>query len=204
MFDIPRGESMLGTLIQLVILFFVVIDPLASFFVFYATSSTMVPKERQKTGILAILIAVLLCFMVLILGQRLLELFSTTLDEFRIAGGIVLTILGIKMVLGEPLINTHEKKENSARALASIIATPLITGPATIFTIILASSDYGKVLTGLAVGIVLLITVLLFLMSNKVKKVLGDTATQVATTILGLVTLSWGVKFIILGIKNIF
>ena len=116
----------------------------------------------------------------------------------------ILTILGIKMVLGEPLINTHDKKENSARALASIIATPLITGPATIFTIIIASNDYGKFLTGIAVGIVLLITVLLFLMSNKVKKILGDTATQVATTILGLVTLSWGVKFIILGIKNIF
>lgn len=195
---------MLGILVQLIILFFVVIDPLASFLVFYSTSSTMVPKERQKTGILAILIAVLLCFMVLLLGQRLLELFSTTLDEFRIAGGIILTILGIKMVLGEPLINTHDKKDNSAKALASIIATPLITGPATIFTIIIASNDYGKFLTGIAVGIVLLITVLLFLMSNKVKKVLGDTATQVATTILGLVTLSWGVKFIILGIKNIF
>ncbi|KYC46267.1 MAG: hypothetical protein APG12_00190 [Candidatus Methanofastidiosum methylothiophilum] len=195
---------MLGTLLQLIILFFVVIDPLASFLVFYSTSSTMVPKERQKTGILAILIAVLLCFMVLLLGQRLLELFSTTLDEFRIAGGIILTILGIKMVLGEPLINTHDKKDNSAKALASIIATPLITGPATIFTIIIASNDYGKFLTGIAVGIVLLITVLLFLMSNKVKKLLGDTATQVATTILGLVTLSWGVKFIILGIKNIF
>ncbi len=195
---------MFGTLVQLIILFFVVIDPLASFLVFYGTSSKMAPKERQKTGILAILIAVLLCFIVLILGQRLLELFSTTLDEFRIAGGIILTILGIKMVLGEPLINTHDKKENSARALASIIATPLITGPATIFTIIIASNDYGKFLTGIAVGIVLLITVLLFLMSNKVKKILGDTATQVATTILGLVTLSWGVKFIILGIKNIF
>lgn len=195
---------MLGPLVQLIILFFVVIDPLASFFVFYATSSGMVPKERQKTGILAIVIAVLLCFLVLLLGQRLLELFSTTLDEFRIAGGIVLTILGIKMVLGEPLINTHEKKEDSARALASIIATPLITGPATIFTIIIASNDYGKLLTGLAVGIVLFMTVILFLLSNKVKKLLGDTATQVATTILGLVTLSWGVKFIILGIKNIF
>jgi len=55
-----------------------------------------------------------------------------------------------------------------------------------------------------AVGIVLLMTVILFLLSNKIKRVLGDTATQVTTTILGLVTLSWGVKFIILGIKSIF
>jgi len=195
---------MFGPLIQLIILFFVVIDPLASFFVFYATSSKMVPKERQKTGLLAILIAVLLCFIVLILGHSLLELFSTTLDEFRIAGGIILVILGIKMDLGESLINTHDKKDSSARALASVIATPLITGPATIFTIIIASSDYGKLMTGLAVSIVLLTTVVLFLLSNKVKKVLGDTATQVTTTILGLVTLSWGVKLIILGIKNIF
>ena len=108
------------------------------------------------------------------------------------------------MVLGESLINTYDKKDSSARALASIIATPLITGPATIFTIIIASSDYGKMMTGLAVGIVLLITAMLFLLSNKVKKILGDTATQVTTTILGLVTLSWGVKLIILGIKNIF
>ena len=120
---------MFGPLIQLIILFFVVIDPLASFFVFYATSSKMVPKERQKTGLLAILIAVLLCFIVLILGHSLLELFSTTLDEFRIAGGIILVILGIKMVLGESLINTHDKKDSSARALASVIACLLYTSP---------------------------------------------------------------------------
>ena len=180
---------MWATLIQLIILFFVVIDPLASFFVFYASSSKMSSHERRKTAMLAILIAFLLCFLVLIFGEGLLNLFSTTLDEFRIAGGIVLTILGIKMVLGEPLINTNDQKDNSARALASIIATPLITGPATIFTIIITSSNHGKFLTGAEVGIVLLLTALLILMSKKLKKILVDTATQITLTILGLVTL---------------
>lgn len=194
---------MIGILVQLIILFFVIIDPFASFVVFLTATKSMTEKEKKHIAFYAIVVAVGLSFLVLLLGNALLELFSTTLDEFRIAGGIVLCILGIKMVLGKS-ITDENLKDRSGRAIASIIGTPLLTGPAAITAILVSTADYGRIVTGIALAVVLLLTALLFLRAYKVGKVLGFTGIQVLSTLLGLITLAWGVKFITIGVQNIF
>lgn len=193
---------MFEILIQLTILFFVIFDPLASLIVFITASANMNKKERRLTATLAVLVAASLSFLVLLFGQNLLNLFSTTVDEFRIAGGIILGILGVKMALGLPLTHMKEVKNSSGRAIASIIGTPLLTGPATITTIIISVHDYGRLLTGLAVAIVLFLAAIIFYLSEIVNK-LGKTAIQVMSTILGLITLAWGVKFVANGLLAI-
>lgn len=194
---------MFETLIQLILLFTVIFDPLASLIVFFTASEGMKPKERRNTAILSIFVASGISLLVLLLGENLLSLFNTNIDEFRIAGGIILGILGIKMALGIPLTKIEEFKNNSGRAIAAIIGTPLLTGPAAITAIIISVHDYGIVLTGLATGIVLGLTAFVFYQAEKVRNLFGKTSIQVVSTILGLITLAWGVKFIILGILAI-
>ena len=195
---------MISELAQLIVLFFVIIDPLATFTVFMVASSSMKDGQRKKAAMYAISIAIVLSGLVLVLGQKLLEIFSTTLDEFRIAGGIILGILGIKMTLGIPLKNLDELKGNSAMAIASVIGTPLITGPATITAIILSSNDYGRLITGIAVAIVLFFTGLFLFFSKWFGDFLGRDLIRIISTLLGLITIAWGVKFITVGIQNIF
>jgi len=195
---------MLEILIQLIILFFVIIDPLASFTVFAVASASMNQKQRQKMAFYAVAVAAILSIVVLLLGENLLSLFSTTIDEFRVAGGIILAILGIKMALGLPLQNIEQLKNNSSMAIASIIGTPLLTGPATITAIIVATHDYGRMLAGTAVGIVLIFTALLFMSSKIITKKIGKDIIRIISTLLGLITVAWGVKFIAVGIQNIF
>ncbi|MDD5253804.1 MAG: MarC family protein [Candidatus Nanoarchaeia archaeon] len=196
---------MIDIFIQLIILFVVIFDPLASLAVFFSATSSMKKKDRQKTATYAVLVAGLLSLMVIVLGETLLELFSTNIEEFRIAGGIILGILGIKMALGGSLSNNKEKlKGDSARAIAAIIGTPLLTGPAAITAILVAINDYGRFLTGMSVLIVLTFTVILFYQSERIHKFIGKTTIQTVSTILGLITIAWGVKFITIGIKAIF
>ena len=191
-------------LVQLTILFFVIIDPFASFSVFIAATKGMTKIEKKKITLASISVALILSYLVLIFGKSLFELFSTSLDEFRIAGGIILCILGLKMSRGQSTTSIESIKDKSTRAIASIIGTPLLTGPATITTIMVASSDYGKILTGVAFSIVLALTAGMFLLSGKISRYLEGMATQVLTTILGMITLAWGVKYIIYGIKALF
>lgn len=193
---------MFGTLAQLIVLFIVIIDPLASLVVFFTASARMSKKERRKIATLAIFVATMLSFLVLIFGESLLKLFSTSLDEFRIAGGIILMILGIKMTLGIPL-TSPELKANTGRAIAAVIGTPLLTGPATITAIIVSVHDYGRSVTGLAVAIVLVLTAIIFYSAERVHKFTGVTTIQVMSTILGLVTVAWGVRFIATGLLAI-
>lgn len=187
-------------LLQLVILFFVIFDPFASLLVFITASANMNRKERRVTATLAVLVALSISLFVLFLGHNLLSIFSTTIDEFRIAGGIILSILGVKMALGIPLTDINKVRNNSGRAIAAIIGTPMLTGPATITAIIIAVNDYGMFLTGIAILIVLVLTAFIFYQTETINKLMGPTAMQVLSTILGLITLAWGVKFITHGI----
>ena len=59
----------------------------------------------------------------------------------------MLAILGLKMVLGYSLVEVERVKGDSTWAIASIIGTPLLTGPAAIMSIIVSASNYGKMVT---------------------------------------------------------
>ncbi|MBI2125647.1 MarC family protein [Candidatus Woesearchaeota archaeon] len=191
---------MVDPFFQLLILFFVIFDPLASFVIFTVATNSMQEKERQRTATIAVMVAAGISFLVLLFGEGLLQLFSMNIEEFQVAGGIVLSVLGLKMVLGNSLVDVERVKGDSSWAIASIIGTPLLTGPAAIMSIIVSANNYGKLVTGLAVGIVLVGTVILFYNTKRVSRILGRTAIQVVSTILGLITLAWGVKYVLQAI----
>jgi multiple antibiotic resistance protein len=191
---------MLENLIQLFILFFVIFDPFTSLVIFLVTTTKLNDFEKKKVATLAVLVAGALSFIVLIFGNTLLRLFDTSLTDLRVAGGVILAILGLKMVLGQSLTDTEGMKGDSTAAIASVIGTPLLTGPATITTIILAANDSGKFQTGIAVFAVLILTAVMFYNALKIEKRLGRTVIRIISTILGLITLAWGVKYIRLGL----
>ena len=191
---------MVDPFFQLLILFFVIFDPLASFVIFTVATSSMQEKERRRTATIAVIVAATISFLVLLFGQGLLQLFNMDIKEFQVAGGIVLGILGLKMVLGYSLVDVERVKGDSTWAIASIIGTPLLTGPAAITSIIISASNYGKMVTGLAVGMVLVGTAILFYNTKRANRIMGRTTIQVISTILGLITLAWGVKYILQGI----
>src|SRR3989338_1926461 len=191
---------MVNPFFQLLVLFWVIFDPWASFVVFTVATSSMQEKERKKTATIAVAVAAMISLLVLLLGQGFLELFNMNIKEFQVAGGIVLGVLGLKMVLGQSLVDVERVKGDSTWAIASIIGTPLLTGPAAIMTIIVSVSNYCRIVTGLAISIVLLGTALLFYNTKRAYRLLGRTAIQVISTILGLITLAWGVKYVLQGI----
>lgn len=183
-------------LIQLVVLFFVLFDPIASLAVFFVATKGMSLKERKKTALYAVFVAGLLSFGTLFFGEGLLALFNTNIGDFRIAGGIILIILGIHMALGYSVAaHKTERQQNSSYAVAALIATPLLTGPAVMTSAIVLKHDYGIFLTGLAIFIVLAATALLFYNSERVYRLFWR-ITPVISTFLGLVIISWGVNFL--------
>ena len=187
---------MLEQLVQLVILFTVIFDPLSSFAVFTASTATMTAAEKKKTALYAVLAAAAMSYTILLVGAPLLNLFSVSISDFKIAGGIVLAIFGIQMTLGQSMGDSGIKNASSVPAVAAIIATPLLTGPAAITAIIAAVNDYNIYVTGVAITIVLLITAAMFSLPTKVINKIGKTPIQFMSVIMGMITLAWGVRFI--------
>ena len=187
---------MIETYIQLVILFLVIFDPLASLSVFVSSTNKKLAYEQHRVAILSVLVAGIISFIVLLLGSTLLTLFDTTIQDFKIAGGIILILLGINMVMGKSIVEESVMKESSAPAIAAIIGSPILAGPASITTIIISAHEYGQIPTGISIIIVLIITGFIFWFGAEIHRKLGETFEKVMSAILGLVTISWGVRFI--------
>ena len=195
--------SMVPELLSLFVLFFVILDPLQSFAFFFVRTNGLTKKERVSIALLATGIAVVILYMFLFFGKGVLDLFNTNIDSFRIAGGILLALLGITMC---GYLKSHDDDKDNAKdshtTIATVIATPLLSGPAAITATIISVVDHGRVLTGIAIGLVLLITFGLLLLSVVFNKILNKSkvAIKVLTTILGLITLAWGIDFILTGL----
>ncbi len=191
---------MFEPLLQLIILFLVIFDPFASLVIFLVATEKMHLEERRRIANTAVSVAAAVSALFLIFGTAVLNLFNTSIKEFQVAGGIVLGILGVKMVLGYSLARVEELKNSTGWAIASIIGTPLLTGPAAITAIIVSVHDYGRMVTAVALALVLVLTTLLFYNAGRIDKILGRTSIKVISTILGLITLSWGVKYVLSGL----
>ena len=192
---------MADSLIQLIILFFVIFDPLVSLTVFLVATEGLSKEEQTRIALYSVIVAGSISILFLFLGESMLNLFSTDIEYFRIAGGIILTILGINMVRGTSFVNEDKIKHTSSTAISSIIGSPILAGPAAITTIIISKYDNGIIITGLAVIIVLLLTGFILYFSYKLRGQASNAMIPVLTSILGLITISWGVKFVLVGLN---
>lgn len=92
---------------------------------------------RKKAGKIysgkATIVAGVIMILFLFLGQSILGLFSLDLESFAIAGGIIMFIIGIEMILGINLFKYHPDEVDGASIVP--IAFPLIAGAGTLTTI---------------------------------------------------------------------
>ena len=141
-----------------------------------------------------IIVAAIFLFGFLFFGLNLLNYFSVSFESFRIAGGIIVLIVGIKMVLGLRIVESHLSKYKMAIVP---LATPLLVGPGVITTVMLLAAQYGYAVTVLASFINLLFTWLLMFFSLSIYKFIGRQGSDVISKIMGLFITAIAVEMIL-------
>ncbi|MBU0590613.1 MarC family protein [Candidatus Micrarchaeota archaeon] len=188
----------MASLIEAFILLLGIIDPPASFGAFMSFTKKMNEKKKRRIALKSVFVASLVFFVFAIFGGNLLDLLGVNIESFRAAGGIILVLLGIQMSLGLSL----PKEKNGVHEVAVIIGTPLITGPATITTAILLVKESGLITTLIAGTGALLITMTALLLSTYLSRIIGVIGIRILSTIMGIITIAWGLQFILTGITN--
>jgi len=151
---------------------------------------------RKKVGHIqsgkATIVAGLLMITFLLVGKSILTLFGIGVEDFAIAGALIIFALGAEMILGIELF----KPDPDATASASIvpIAFPLIAGAGTLTTILTLKAEFEQI--NIAIGILLnLIFVFIVLKSTTwLERKLGKTGVDVLRRIFGIILLSIAVK----------
>ncbi len=171
--------------------------------------------SRTNTIVVVASLAVFAFLVVVIpFGQQLLDFFYVSLDDFRIAGGLMALFIAFEMFQAHygafmQTIEEHEEAEANVRGIAiTPLAFPLLVGPAELGVVITLANDapdwsYKLALTGAAALNALLVALTLFL-AAPISRVMGQTGINVATRVMALIVAAIGVNFIVTGIQNHF
>ncbi len=175
---------------------FIIIDPFLSLAVFIGMTKGMEARETAKQAFIAVLVALGLLLVFLFSGLLVLNMLGITLSSFKVAGGIILLILGIQALLGIEFA----KKDKEHKVAIVVIGTPLLTGPGAMTTVIILSQRYGYWPVVAAAITVLLLTWVMLVFSQKIVKFFGEKFIEVLSRVLGLVLAALATEFIKDGI----
>ncbi|KJY85201.1 hypothetical protein TW81_00960 [Vibrio galatheae] len=189
------------------------VNPVGIMPVFVSLTGHMTQEEKNKTAITANLAVAIILVVSLLAGQMLLDMFSISLDSFRVAGGLLLLSIAFSMMsgkLGEDKQNKQERSEYVSREQIGVVplAMPLMAGPGAISSTIVYGSRYPGAFD--TVGIIATIVVfalctwLLFRSAPLIVRFLGQTGINVITRIMGLILGALGIEFIANGLRNLF
>lgn len=185
-------------LVKAVIALFIIVDPLGNVPIFITLTEKMSKNDRKSAFHIATWVAFALLVVFAITGQQLLQFFGISLYSFMIAGGILLLVLAIKILIS----GWHERLLSPKSVGAVPIACPLLVGPGAITTTIVILQTAGIVATLLAVLIIFIFTWVILRFIEPIYKFLGETGSVVIARIMAMFLAAIAVGFIIQGIEH--
>jgi multiple antibiotic resistance protein len=191
---------------------FIIVNPVEATMVFISLTPGASARERARLSFRAASVACLVALLFALTGDMVLRFFGTTVDSLRVAGGILLFIMAIDMLKAKPRrkVTDAEMADATDREDVSIfpLATPLLTGPGAITTVIVlmgtASELAEKVVVLLALTATFAVSYLILRSSEYVSRILGVTGILVMTRIMGLMLGAIAVNFVAIGVWNIY
>ncbi|MFH0870633.1 MAG: MarC family protein [archaeon] len=186
--------------LPLIIQIFVLLNPMASFP--FLVSAYEHKLNVRNIAVKAVLVALIVALTILFIGPYLFNIFGIGIDSFRIAGGVVLLLLGVEMVRPKKA-KAVDKEKVKVNSIITLIATPMLTGPATISFITLKSYDIGKMtmLTNLLLAFFLL-GIVFFLFSVFITKI-NMKIIDIASRVMGLFLTAVAIEMMAKGIEGI-
>ena len=200
---------------------FALLNPLGMLPVFIGYTSGSSLGVQRWLALFVSLTVLGLMLLFLFTGHAILGFFGITLDSFRLAGGILLLLIGIQIVTGDPAkaardlvvqatASTLSEAKSVYRQIVVPFAMPLLVGPGVIANLILYASEARTAksdtlalgLVGVTIGISVL-TFAILLSGRYLRHLLGDVGLSIVTRILGLLVASIGMQFIVTGLSNV-
>lgn len=191
----------LSVVLMLSVSLFFILDPFASIPAFISVTKDLDKKVVNSYANKAVLVAAILLFVFMFLGDDLMKIFGITIDSFRAAGGLILTLMGLDIVFSLKLTS---RGAESGGAAWVIIATPILTGPGVITASILFSTQYG-IPAVLAAGLIaLFFTWIILRLSGAMMKKIGSQVIDVISKVIGLFIAAMGVEYMFHGAADWF
>ena len=185
-------ESFLLTFVPL----FIVIDALGNLPIIISMSEGMSVGERRRMINIAIITAAIVGLIFLFFGRFILDLLDISFGSFAIAGGIVLLVLSIRLLMTGHMVEVV--KEEMVAVVP--IGTPLLVGPATITTLLLLVPQFGWYWVLLSFALNILLAWIMSHFSNWIAGFMGQGGLKAVSKVFSLLLTAIAVSMIIRGL----
>jgi multiple antibiotic resistance protein len=189
--------------------FVLILNPFAVVSVFISLTSGMPQNECDRLAKKATIVAGIVLVIFGIFGDHLLSSLGIALPSFQVAGGLLLLFSGIEMVFMKSLgvkSPTEAQQRQSDDIAVFPIAIPMIAGPGSITTTILATRKYAEFNMKIRTIVIILFALLLNYMclrsSGRIKSFLKETGMNVMTRMVGVIICSLAFEMILEGLRK--
>ncbi len=176
---------------------FIVVDALGNLPIVISLTEGSSSRERYRIVHIASATAAIVGLIFLFFGQFILNVLSISVGSFAIAGGTILLVLSIKYMTTGRMVETI--KEEMIAVVP--IGTPLVVGPATITTLLILASQYPLYIVLISFILNLLITWVIFMLSESIIKVLRPGGLKAISKVFSLLLAAIAVSMIMHGLN---
>jgi len=197
----------LGTVVGLLPL----INPLAAAPTFLAITEGDTEQRRREQALKGCLYMVGILVSFLVGGTFIMNFFGISIPGLRIAGGIMLTGIGMNMLATHRSSDDEKEEREAARRKVDVsfspLAMPMLAGPGSIAVTLGFTSlathpiDYVAIIAGILV--VALLTWVTLRLSGRIVMLIGVVGVNAMTKIMGFLIMCIGVQFVVNGILGI-
>lgn len=181
-----------------VISLFIIVDPLGNIPIFIGLTGEMKRKEKRKVFNTATITGFILLLSFAVAGNQILYIFGITLQSFMVAGGILLLIIAIRILI----VGEWEELRKTPESIGAVpIAVPLLVGPGAITTTILSLQEFGILVTVISVVIVFAAAWLILRYIEPIYSVLGRNGSVVISKVMALLIAAIAIQYIMNGLK---
>jgi len=192
-----------------------IVNPIGVVPFFIHFTQTFSPGQRRRTIRISAFTAFTVIAVSALAGLKLIEFFGISLASFQVGGGTLLLISSLAMLNAQPAetkpadVSEGDEKVDAGASIAVVPLTiPLLTGPATISTMVIYAEKTRHwwelgVLVGYGV-VIGLVTYLAFSASGRIASVLGRTGINVMTRLMGLILAAMAVELLADGLVKLF
>jgi len=192
-----------------------IVNPIGCVPFFLHFTQNLGPEQRRRTIRVSSFTAFIVISVSALAGLRIIEFFGISLASFQVGGGTLLMISAIQMLNARPAegrkedVSEGESKVDSGASIAVVPLTiPLLTGPATISTMVIYADKtrhWWQLAALVGYGVVVgLATYAVFSASGRIAKVLGQTGINIMTRLMGLILAALAVELLADGLAKLF
>ncbi|WP_319416242.1 MarC family protein [Marispirochaeta aestuarii] len=179
-----------------------VMDPFGNIPAFLALLSNMDPGRRRRVILRELIIALAILIIFLLFGGYILKGMHISEPALSIAGGLILFLIALKMIFPETV--RGQGISGDEEPLIVPLAVPLIAGPSTIVMLTLLATRHPDRITEtfLALLIAWLSTVLILLLSDLLRTLMGTRILKAIERLMGMILTTVAVQMLLSGIAE--